>query len=207
MDDKGHEPQTSTRDAKRSLALTLVPGFGRGLRRLPPRTVLGVPFDRLREARLEVGVLRSPTQLGAQLGRIDRVPTVMARTILHPIERILRLPHHPQNHAKHGDVILFAVRADQIRLADTALGQDCPHARAVVLGMDPVTHVQSLAVQLRTLTVQDVRDLTRDELLHMLEGTIIVRTVRDRRADAIRARHARTSMSEAAFVDEYGELG
>ena len=133
-------------------------------------------------------MLRSPAELGAQLGRIDRVPTVMARTILHPIERILRLPHHPQNHAKHGDVILFAVRADQIRLADTALGQDCPHARAVVLGMDPVAHVQSLAVQLRTLTVQDVRDLTRDELLHMLEGTVVVRAVRDRGMDAVRAR-------------------
>ena len=168
MDDKGHEPQTSTRDAKRSLALTLVPGFGRGLRRLPPRTVLGVPFDRLREARLEVGVLRSPTQLGAQLGRIDRVPTVMARTILHPIERILRLPHHPQNHAKHGDVIPLTIRADQIRLADTTLRQNRPHAAGMVLGMDPVTHVQPLAVQLRTLTIQDVRDLTRDELLHML---------------------------------------
>ena len=91
MDDKGFEPPTSTRDAGRSLALLLVPFFGRGLRGLPPRTVLGVPFDRLREARLEVSMLRSPTQLGAQLGRIDRVPTVMARTILRPIERILRL--------------------------------------------------------------------------------------------------------------------
>ncbi len=188
MDDKGHEPQTSTRDAKRSLALTLVPGFGRGLRRLPPRTVLGVPFDRLREARLEVGVLRSPTQLGAQLGRIDRVPTVMARTILHPIERILRLPHHPQNHAKHGDVIPLTIRADQIRLADTTLRQNRPHAAGMVLGMDPVTHVQPLAVQLRTLTIQDVRDLTRDELLHMLIRAIIVRAVRDRRADPVRAR-------------------
>ena len=188
MDDKGHEPQTSTRDAKRSLAPLLIPFLGSGLRRLPPCTVPRIPFNRLREARLEIRMPRRPTQPGAQLGRIDRVPTVMARTILHPIERILRLPHHPQNHAKHGDVILFAVRADQIRLADTALGQDCPHARAVVLGMDPVAHVQSLAVQLRTLTVQDVRDLTRDELLHMLERPIIVRTVRDRRADPVRAR-------------------
>ena len=170
-----------------SLALALVALLGRGLRGLPPRAVLRIPFDRLPQPGLEVRVPRRPAQFGAQPGRVDRVPTVMARTIPHPIERILRLPHHPQNHAKHGDVILFAVRADQIRLADTALGQDCPHARAVVLGMDPVAHVQALAVQLRALPVEDVRDLARDELLHVLVGTVVVRAVRDRRADPVRA--------------------
>ena len=188
MDDKGHEPQTSTRDAKRSLAPLLIPFLGSGLRRLPPRTVLGVPFDRLREARFEVGVLRRPAELRAQLGRIDRVPTVMTRTVLHPIERVLILTHHPQDHAQHGDVVPLTVRADQIRLTDTTLRQDRPHAAGMVLGMDPVAHVLALAVQLRTLPVQDVRDLTRDELLHMLERPIIVRTVRDRRANPVRAR-------------------
>ena len=171
-----------------SLALTLVPGLGRGLGGLPPRTVLRVPLDRLREARLEVRVLRRPAELGAQLGRVDRVTAVVARTVLHPIERVLVLPHHPQDHAQHGDVVLLAVRADQIRLADTALRQDRPHAAGMVLGMDPVAHVLAFAVQFRTLSVQDVRDLARDELLHMLEGTIIVRTVRDRRANPVRAR-------------------
>mgnify|MGYP000217061464 CR=1 FL=1 len=133
-------------------------------------------------------MLRRPAQFGAQFGRVDRVAAVMARTVLDPVERVLRLTHHLEDHAKHGDVILFAVRADQIRLADTALRQDRPHARAVILGVDPVAHVQALPVQLRTLTVQDVRDLTRDELLHMLVRAIIVRAVRDRGADPVRAR-------------------
>lgn len=131
---------------------------------------------------------RRPTELGAQLGRVDRVTAVVARTVLDPVERVLVLPHHPQDHAQYGDVVPLAVRADQVRLADAALGEDRPHARAVVLGVDPVAHVLALAVQLRTLPVQDVRDLTRDELLHMLEGTVIVRAVRDRGMDAVRAR-------------------
>lgn len=171
-----------------SLALTLVPFFGSGLRGLPPRTVLRIPFDRLREARLEVRMFRCPAQFRAQLGRIDRIPAVMARTVLDPVERVLRLAHHLEDHAQHGDVVLFAVSADQIRLADTALRQDGPHATGMVLGMNPVAHVLAFAVQFRTLAVQDVRDLTRDELLHMLVRTIIVRAVRDRRADAVRAR-------------------
>ena len=132
-------------------------------------------------------MLRRPTELGAQFGRVDRVPAVMARTVLHPVERVLILAHHPQDHAQHGDVVLFAVRADQIRLADTTLRQDRPHAAGMVLRVNPVAHVQTLAVQLRTLPVQDVRDLARDELLHMLVGTVIVRAVRDRRADPVRA--------------------
>ena len=54
--------------------------------------------------------------------------------------------------------------------------------------MDPVAHVLALAVQLRTLPVQDVRDLARDELLHMLVRAVVIRAVRDRGADAVRAR-------------------
>ena len=131
---------------------------------------------------------RRPTQFGAQPGRVDRVTAVVARTVPDPVERVLVLPHHPQDHAQYGDVVPLAVRADQVRLADTALRQDRPHARTVILGVDPVAHVLALAVQLRTLPVQDVRDLTRDELLHMLERPVIVRAVRDRGMDAVRAR-------------------
>ena len=112
----------------------------------------------------------------------------MARTVLDPVERVFRLSHHLQDHAQHVDVVLLAVGADQVRLADAALGENRPHARAVVLGMDPVAHVLALAVQLRTLTVQDVRDLTRDELLHMLVRTVVIRAVRDRRPNPVRAR-------------------
>ena len=133
-------------------------------------------------------MLRRPAKLGAQLGRIDRVPTVMARTVLHPVERVLVLPHHLEDHAQHGDVVLLAVRADQIRLTDPSFCQDRPHARTVVLGMNPVAHVLAFAVQLRALPVQDVRDLTRNELLHMLVGPVVVRAVRDRGPDPVRAR-------------------
>lgn len=170
------------------LALLLVSGFGGGLGGLPPLAVVRVPVDRLLQAGLEVRVRGRPTQFGPELRGIDRVTAVVARTVLDPVERVLRLSHHLQDHAQHGDVVLLAVRADQVRLADAALGEDGPHARAVVLGVDPVAHVLALAVQLRTLPVQDVRDLARDELLHMLVRTVVIRAVRDRGADAVRAR-------------------
>ncbi len=36
--------------------------------------------------------------------------------------------------------------------------------------MDPVAHVEAVAVELRADAVDDVRDLPGDELLHVLEG-------------------------------------
>ena len=162
------------------LALLLVPGLGSGLRGLPPGAVLGVPLDGGLQSGFEVGVPRHPTELGAQLGRVDRVPAVVARAVLDPVERVLVLAHHLQDHAQHGDVVPLAVRADQVRLADPAPGQDRPHAAGVVLGVDPVAHVLAPAVELRALPVQDVGDLARDELLHMLVRAVVVGAVGDR---------------------------
>ncbi len=169
------------------LALLLVPGFGGGLGGLPPLAVVRVPVDGGLQTGLEVRVRGRPTQFGPELRGIDRVSTVVARTVLDPVERVLALSHHLQDHAKYGDVVPLAVRADQVGLADPALGQDRPHAAGMVLGVDPVAYVLALAVQLRTLPVQDVRDLARDELLHMLVRTVVIRAVRDRRPDAVRA--------------------
>lgn len=169
------------------LALLLVPGFSGGLGRLPPGAVVRVPVDGLFQAGLEVRVRGRPTQLGPQFRGIDRVSTVVAWTVLHPVERVLALSHHLQNHAKHGDVVPLAVRADQVGLADPSLGQDRPHAAGMVLGVDPVAYVLAPAVQLRPLALEDVRDLAGDELLHMLVRAVVVRAVGNCGPQAVRA--------------------
>lgn len=169
------------------LALLLVPGFGGGLGGLPPLAVVRVPVDGGLQTGLEVRVRGRPTQFGPELRGIDRVSTVVARTVLHPVERVLALSHHLQNHAKHGDVVPLAVRADQVGLADPSLGQDRPHAAGMVLGVDPVAYVLAPAVQLRPLALEDVRDLAGDELLHMLVRAVVVRAVGNCGPQAVRA--------------------
>lgn len=169
------------------LALLLVPGFGGGLGGLPPLAVVRVPVDGGLQTGLEVRVRGRPTQFGPELRGIDRVSTVVARTVLHPVERVLALSHHLQDHSKHGDVVPLAVRADQVGLADPALGQDRPHAAGMVLGVDPVAYVLALAVQLRPLALEDVRDLAGDELLHMLVRAVVVRAVGNCGPQAVRA--------------------
>ena len=169
------------------LALLLVPGFGGGLGGLPPLAVVRVPVDGGLQTGLEIRVRGRPTQFGPQFRGIDRVTAVMARTVLHPVERVLALSHHLQNHAKHGDVVPLAVRADQVGLADPSLGQDRPHAAGMVLGVDPVAYVLAPAVQLRPLALEDVRDLAGNELLHMLVRAVVVRAVGNRGPQAVRA--------------------
>ena len=171
-----------------SLALALVALLSRGLGLLPPLRVVGVPVDRRLQARLEIRVLGLPAQLGPQLCRVDRIPAVMARTVLDVVEGVLRPAHQMQDQPEHVDVVPLAVRADEVGLADAAPGQDGPHGGGMVLRVDPVAHVQPRAIQLRAHAGEDVRDLTRDELLHMLVGAVVVRAVADRRPDPIRAR-------------------
>ncbi len=50
---------------------------------------------------------------------------------------------------------------------------------AVVLGVDPVADVAPVAVEPGADAVDEVRDLARDELLHVLAGAVVVGAVGD----------------------------
>ena len=171
----------------RSLALGLVFRFGGGLHRLPPLRVLHIPLHCGAQTGFEIGVGRLPTELRAQLGGVDRIAAVMARAVLDPIERVFGLAHHPQDVFQYGQIVAFAVRADQIGLPQAALRQDRPHRARMVFGVDPVAHIEAIAIELGADALDNVRDLARNELLHMLVRPVVVRAVRDRHAQAIRA--------------------
>lgn len=73
--------------------------------------------------------------------------------------------------------------------------------------MDPVADVLALAVELGAHAVDDVRDLARDELLHVLVGAVVVGAVGDRGAQAVGARPGADQHVGAGLVLEYGEEG
>ena len=161
------------------LALRPVPGLGGLLGRAPPGLVVAVPADRLREAGGEVGVPGLPAELGPQLGRVDRVAAVVAGAVAHPVEVVPVAAEGLEDLAQHGDVVQLAVGADQVGLAYPALSEDGPDGGAVVLGVDPVADVAPVAVELGPHAVDEVRDLARDELLHVLVGAVVVGAVGD----------------------------
>lgn len=161
------------------LPLGGVPRLGGLLGRAPPGLVVAVPGYGLGQAGGEVGARRLPAELAAELGRVDRVAAVVAGAVAHPVEVVLGAAEGLQDLAQHRDVVQLAVGPDQVGLADAAAGQDAPHGGAVVLGVDPVADVAPVAVELWADAVDQVRDLARDELLHVLVGAVVVGAVGD----------------------------
>lgn len=150
---------------------------------------------------------RLPTQVAAELCGVDRIAAVVAGAVAHPVEVVHRLAHALQDGAEHVDIAPLTVRANEVCLADNTFGEDRPHGAGMVVSVNPVTHVLAVAVQFGADATQNVRNLTRDELLDVLVGTVVVRTVGDvARTPNVRCQ-ARTSRSEDALVLEYGLEG
>ena len=169
------------------LPLRTVAGLGGLLGRAPPGLVGDVPVDGGLQALGEVGVGRPPAQLALQLGAVDGVAAVVAGAVGDPVEVLGVFSHCLEDHAQDRDVVPLAVRADEIGLPHAALGEDVPDGAGVVLGVDPVADVLAAAVELGANAVDDVGDLARDELLHVLVGAVVVGAVGDRGAQAVGA--------------------
>ena len=133
---------------------------------------------------LEVLVRRLPAELLAQLAGLDRVAAVVARAVGDVVEVVLRTAEVLEDQLDDLEVVLLAVGADQVGLADLALVEDRPDGAGVVVGVDPVADVEPVAVQLRAAAHDHVGDLARDELLDVLPGPVVVGAVRDRRLHA-----------------------
>lgn len=138
-----------------------------------------VPLDCCVESCRKVRILWPPSELTLDLAGVDRIPFVAARSVVDVVERVGRLTHPFEDHPQHLDVAMFAVRSNQIGFADTPARQHRPYGTAVILHTDPVAHGQSLPVQFGPDAAEYVRDLPRNELLHMLPRSIVVRAIRD----------------------------
>ena len=169
------------------LALRAVAGLGGLLGGAPPGLVGDVPVDGLLQAPGEVGVGRPPAQLALQLGRVDGVAAVVAGAVGDPVEVLGVAAHGLQDHTQDRDVVLLAISSDEVGLPHAALREDVPDGAGVVLGVDPVADVLAAAVELGADAVDDVGDLARDELLHVLVGAVVVGAVGDRGAKAVGA--------------------
>lgn len=130
---------------------------------------------------------RPPAQLALELRAVDGVATVVAGAVDDPVEVLGVAAHGLQDHAQDGDVVLLGIRSDEVGLPHAALREDVPDGAGVVLGVDPVTDVLALAVELGAHAVDDVRDLPGDELLHVLVGAVVVGAVGDRGAKPVGA--------------------
>src|SRR5690606_13311983 len=103
-----------------------------------------VPGERLLEPALE-RALRPPTELPADLRRIDGVATVVAGTILDELEQVLAAPGEPQDRPDDLEVLALRVAADVVDLTGPSGGQHREQRGTVIRHVDPVADVAAVA--------------------------------------------------------------
>ncbi len=144
--------------------------------------MLAVPVDRLAEPVLE-RALRLPAE-PTQLRRVQGVAAIVAGPVLDAAEQ--RRIGTRQLEDARGDlaVLSLVATADVVGLARSALAKDELDAGAVILHVQPVAHLATVAVERQRLSVERVRDEERDQLLRILAGAVGVRPAGDRRVHA-----------------------
>src|SRR6266704_4269088 len=157
---------------------------GSRLDRLPPRFVLLVPRHGCLESGAE-GVGWLPAE-SADLARVERVATVVARPIRHRRDETLGLAQEVQHLPSQHDVFHLVAAADIVNLAVLALAERQVDGRAVVENVEPVPHVLPVAVERQGLVFDRIGDEERDDLFRVLVRAEVVAAARDDHGQAVR---------------------
>ena len=162
-----------------------------------PQVLPGLFADaaaRAREAGFERFAL-PPAEIALDLRRIDRVAAIMAGAIGHV--RDLRfafssvgerpaLVDERADRLHDMDVLALGVAADVVDLADAADLEHAADRGAMILDVQPVAHVASVAVDRQRLAGERLLDHQRNEFLGKLVRPIVVRAVRRQRRQSVR---------------------
>ena len=71
----------------------------------------------------------------------------MSGAITNPIEIISGSAHSFEDGMQDVDVASLAIGSDEVGFSDATARQNSPHSGAVILGMNPVAHVKTVAVK------------------------------------------------------------
>ena len=143
-----------------------------------------IPADCLFDSLLELEAWL-PAELFLELGAVDGVSCVVAKTVCHIGDQAFRVPFRITEDAVHSldhdldqvDVLPFVEASYIIGLGYPAFVEDQVDRPCMVLDVEPVTHVLALAIDRKRLAVTDVVDEQRDEFLRELVRTVVVRAV------------------------------
>lgn len=140
---------------------------------LPPLTVVEIPLDRFLDAIRKLR-LRQPAELVVYLCGVDSIAHVVTLAVGDMGDEALRLAERLADYLYDVDVLHLVVTADVVHLADSTLVDDQIDSTAVILNVQPVADIQTLAVNGERLVVQRVGYHQRNELLGEVVRTIVV---------------------------------
>ena len=147
--------------------------------RLPPLTVIQIPLDCLLDTIGKL-CLRKPSKLTVDLCWIDRITHIVALTVSDICDQTLRLAKFFTNNLNNINVGHLIVTTSIIYFTDSALMNDQVNSTAMILYIQPVTDIFSLAVYRKRLIIQRICDHQRDQFLRKMVWSIVVRAAADR---------------------------
>ena len=149
----------------------------------PPGLVAHVPVDGRGEAVVEGG-LRFPAQR-AQLRGVERVAAVVARAVRDRGDERRRPVEGAQDAVRQVEVGGRVPAADVVGVAAAAALDQQVDGAAVIVDVQPVAHVEAVAVERQRPLPDGVGDEERDELLRVLARPVVVRRPRDDHRHAV----------------------
>src|ERR1044072_9269301 len=146
----------------------------RGIATVPdPLRVLDVPFDRFGESALP-RLSRPPTQFTFDTWRIDCVTSSVARPILHKTKQAARFAKRVKQRFNTLQISPRIARADVINGAGLSFFHHGHNRAAVVLNINPVTHIQAIAINRNLLLGESVGNGERQKFFGKLPWPIVV---------------------------------
>ena len=133
----------------------------------------------------KITVRRSPPKLTSQLRHIDCIAPIMTGAITHPIDEVAGLAHCLKNRLQDLKITPLTIGANQISLPQPTLVQNGPYSTGMVINVNPITNIFAVAIQPRAPTMPNALYRCRDELLFVLQRTVVVAAIRNSNWQAI----------------------
>ena len=127
---------------------------------------------------------RLPTQLRADPGGIDRIAPVVARAIAHSGDQLgmggtsgLQLIEQRADRLNHLLVVAFPMAPHTVAAARLTPACGRQQRIHVILHIEPVAHIEAIAIERDRLTGYRLEDHHRDQLLRKLPGAVVIRAI------------------------------
>ena len=140
---------------------------------LPPLLIFQIPLNGLFDSVCKL-CLRQPAQFVVDLGRVDGITHIVALTVSDIGNQTLWLAQFLADQLDNVDVLHFIVTAYIVDFADLAVVDDEVNCLAVILYIQPVTHIFALAVNRQRLVCQGIGDHQRNQLFREVIRAIVV---------------------------------
>ena len=122
---------------------------------------------------LELG-FRQPAQLIVNLGRVDCIAHIMALTVTNMGNQALRLAQLFADNFHDFNVLLLVVTTDIVDFTHATLMDNQVDCLTVILHIQPVTDIQTLAINRQRLISQSIGNHQRNQLLREVVRAIVV---------------------------------